>query len=136
MTPVDIKTGLSEGVAYASPFVGPTDFIAPVRVDISGLTTDEVDADGYLKPGTLLKSNGTLADATVGEFIYGAVAEATKVADDNSSLATETNDIDVALVLIGVLNRDVLEDVLGRALTANELAAIDAAGCGLMLTNT
>lgn len=136
MSPVGIEAKLAEGQAYASPFVGPTPFTVPLRVDFSGLTTDEVDSEGYLKPGVLLKRDGTLANATAGEFIYGAVHEAVKIADDNSDLAGITADFDVALVPIGVINRDALEDILGRALTADELAALDAAGSRLVITNT
>lgn len=125
-------TTTAGGDVYESPFVGPVDFVTVVLVDLSTLSTDEVDADGVLKPGVLLKDNGALADATAGEFIYGAVAEATKVADDNSNLAGET-DVEVAVCTIGQVNRAILEDVLGRALTANEVSAIKAAGSGLVL---
>lgn len=131
--PIDITTTAGGGT-HASPFVGPTDFRATVPVTPSGLTTAEVDEDGVLKVGTPLKSDGTLADGTVGEFIFGCVAEDVKVAASNvaGDLAAASA-IDVAVVTIGQVNRAILEDNLGRALTANELAAIAAAGSHLAL---
>jgi len=95
-----------------------------------------VDQYGFIKPGVLLKSTGVLADGTVSEYIYGGVVEATKIHTDNTTLAGVTQDVDVAVAMFCLLNRDVLEDSLGRALTANELAAVNAAGSHVALTLT
>ena len=46
------------------------------------------------------------------------------------------DDIDVAVGLYVLLNRDIAEDVLGRALSADELAAINAAGSHVAVTPT
>lgn len=135
MTPIDVTAKLAEGQAYASPFVGPTPFTVPLRVDLSGLTTDEVDAEGWLKPGVPLTNAGVLVGVAPA-FVYGCVHEAVKVAEDNTALAGITADFDVAMVPIGVVNRDVLEDILGRALTVDEIAGFDRAGSKLVLTNT
>ena len=127
-------TTTSGGATYGNPFIGPVQHPVAIRVDVSDLTNVEVDAKGYLKPGVLLKEDGTIIDGTVGEYAYGAVVEATKVADDNTALAGVTDDIDVTVAPFALLNRDILEDNLGRALSANELAAIRAAGSRLAIT--
>ena len=41
-----------------------------------------------------------------------------------------------AVGLFVLINRDILEDSLGRALSANELAAVDAAGSHVAITST
>lgn len=127
-------TTTSGGETYGHPFVGPVDHTAAIVVDVSGLGTDEVDSKGYLKPGVPLKKAGVLADATAGEFIYGVVLEATKVADDNvAATLAAADDIEVVVGVIGAINQDMVEDNLGRALNANELAAFVAAGCHIAL---
>lgn len=226
---------------YTSPFIGPVDHTAQIRLDISGLTTNEVDSDGYLKPGVPLTKGGlrvgvqavvgtavaaavagntgtgtmgavtvsagakagvyrltiiepaadagtflvedpdgipigsgtvavafsagglafTLADGGT-DFIagdaftitvtltaggaataqlFGVSVEATKlplatIPPTNGTLATETGDCDVAVATHGIVNRDIAEDNLGRAYTAAEIAAFDAAGSKLALTST
>lgn len=64
------------GTNYASPFVGSVDHTVHVKVDISGLTTDEVDADGYLKPGVPLTEEGLRigVQAAAGTAVAAAVA--------------------------------------------------------------
>lgn len=134
--PMSVKK-TAGGDAYASPFVGPMNHPGTVRLDVSALSTDEVDAKGYLKPGVPLKSGGVLLDGTVGEYVWGVNIEATKVAESNAAgdLAAAV-DRDVTLGLIGVVNRDIIEDNLGRALTANEIAGFAAAGSLIRLLQT
>lgn len=200
------------GRDYSSPIVGPLGPIDVVRVDVSALTTAEVDTDGVLKPGVPFRKNGvrltragglvtaviaggaagahtvtgittddtlvsvhhytpgsasTYADLTSEfsisaadaidntggtstasdtlvvtyerkeEYVYGVVLEPVKVAAGNTStLLDAATDIDVAVVRGGLVNRDVAEDNLGRALTATEIAAFQAAGSLLRLTQT
>lgn len=143
--PFSVRTVRSAGTGYGAVFVdGPRD-VEQITVDMSDLTYadgsgGEVDADGYIIPGVLLKSDGTLADATPGEYIYGVVIEATKVPGLTTVAADATvqaaSDFQVAVARGGLLNRDMVEDNLGRALTANELAALAAAGSGLRITKT
>ncbi len=130
---------------YGSPFVdGPHD-VEQITVDMSDLTYadasgGEVDADGYIIPGVLLKADGTLADGTASEYIYGVVIEPVKVPGLTTVAADATvqaaSDFQLAVARGGLLNRDMIEDNLGRALTANELAALTAAGSGLRVTAT
>lgn len=118
------KTVLQDyDTTYANPFVGPIDHTTHVTVDISELTSAEVDADGYLKPGVPLKPDGTLADGTAGERAYLTV-EAAKVHTSNSGLASVTADVPVAVATVCQLNQAIGEDILGRAYTANEIAAL------------
>src|SRR6185503_9127447 len=66
---------------YGHPFVGHVGGLQQVVVDISELTTKEVDADGFLVPGVPFKKDGTLADGTGGEFIYAVNPEPIKIVD-------------------------------------------------------
>jgi hypothetical protein len=210
--PMTFETVSAGGSQYATLglFLGPVHHTEPVRLDVSGLTTDEVDTDGYLKPGTPFKKDGTLVarhpglvqkviaggvagnhtvsgigagdrivsvvhDTTAGAlvdltsefsvtaantinnaagtdtssdflvvtyepvdaYVYGVSMEPVKVATGNTSaLLNAATDIDVALARFGIVNRDIAEDNLGRAYTANEIAAFAAAGSGLALTTT
>jgi hypothetical protein len=127
------------GTVYGPVFIGKILGMQQVVVDISELTIDEVDADGFLKPGVPFKKDGTLADGTGGEFIYAVNPEPIRVVEyvpTNVLLAADTDTIPVGMGTIGEVNRDVAEDNMGRAYTANELAAFNAAGSMIHLTNT
>lgn len=132
-------TSETGGSGYGSPFVGLAGEMLQVVVDISELTTAEVDADGYLKPGVMFKSDGTQADGS--GFIYGVNPEAIPIGHatippTDASLLADTATVPVGVVVSGVLNRDIIEDNLGRALTGNELTALGTAGSRFTLTNT
>lgn len=116
-------TKTSGGTDYGSPFVGPVNYTLGINVTLSGMTTAEVDANGVLKPGVPLQRAGTLVSGAT-QSIFGCVAEATKVAASNSGTdLTAAGTKEIAVVLQGAINRDILEDILGRTLTANEIAA-------------
>lgn len=124
---------------YGHPFTGKVLGLQQVVVDISELTTAEVDADGYLKPGVPFKKDGTLADGTGGEFIYAVNPEPQKIVSyvpTDALLAADTATIPVGMGTIGEINRDIAEDNMGRAYTANEVAAFNAAGSMIHVTNT
>lgn len=134
--PIRIEQVDAGGDITPSPFVGPVDHTAPVRVTASNLTTAEVDANGYLRPGVLFRRNGALVTAvvTAGEFVYGAAVESAKIAKSNSAAdLTAAGTVTVIVGLHCAINRAVLEDSLGRALTAGEVAAADAAGSSVVL---
>lgn len=144
--PLRTTSVATAGTQYATQglFVGPVDHTHSLLVDLSDLTYadesgGEVDADGYLIPGTPLKKDGTLADGTTDEFIFGVVVEPVNVGvgfvDADTDLDALT-DIHVAVATVGQVNRDIVEDNLGRALSANEIAAFDAAGSKLVLLPT
>ncbi len=105
---------------------------ANVLIDVSTLSANEVDSKGYLKPGVPVNKTGDLVTAG---FVYGVTIEATKIAEDNTDLAN-TPDTFVAVSTSGLVNRDLVEDILGRPLSAAEIAGFDAAGCKLGLTTT
>lgn len=118
---------------YGNPFVGPVNHTHQLAIVVSGLTTAEVDAKGFLKPGLPLKLDGTLVGAT--EAVGVIVVEGQKVADGNAAgdLAA-AGTVRVAVARLCLVNRDIVEDNLGRALTAAEVAGFSLAGslCGLV----
>lgn len=61
------------------------------------------------------------------------VVEATRIADDNTALSSITNDPFVACATIAEVNRQIVEDNLGRKLTAAELAALRASRISMTL---
>ena len=133
MSPLKVET-TPAGTTYGNPIRGPADYTRTVTIDPDTLSTDEIDAHGYVKPGTPLKEGGGLADGTASEHIEGVVVEATKVADSNAAAdLTAADPVDVAVLTIGQVNRAIIEDNLGRTLTGNEVAAFAAAGCLLKL---
>jgi hypothetical protein len=135
--PLAIET-TAGGRAYANPFIGGVDHPAQIKVDVSGLTIDEVDQFGYLKPGVPLAKTGILVGADPA-FVYGMTFEAQKIVPDNPTnvtLAAVTADPIITINTVGHANRDVIEDNLGRALTANEIAGFDRAGSKIALSAT
>lgn len=127
--------------AYASPMVGPVDHTLHKKIDLSGLTVAEVDEDGYLKPGVVLKEVGgllVLVGAAAGVIFVvpypvrlNVVTPATDV-----TLAAETGDHLIGVAAFGLVNRDIAEDNMGRAYTANELTSFVTAGTHLAITTT
>jgi hypothetical protein len=128
-------TKTAGGAPYGNPIVGQPLGMTQIKLDVSTLSTNEVDANGYLKPGVPLKVNGALVSGTT-QVIYGITVEAQKILTGNTTLGSETFDPLVTVCTIGLVNFDVVEDNLGRALSANEIAAFAAAGCHLQTTTT
>lgn len=133
---VSTETGTS---SYGNPLVGHLGGLLQVVVDISELTIAEVDADGNLKPGVMFKSDGTQPDGS--GFVYAinpepiSIGHAT-IPPTDVSLAADTGTVPIGMATSGIINRDIVEDNLGRAMTANELTALATAGCQFTLTNT
>lgn len=78
--PLGVSTVANAGTVHPNPFVGPVNHTATVRVDVSGLSSDEVDSNGYLRPGVLLTRDGLLvsgADAllSIGTLAISGTAE-------------------------------------------------------------
>lgn len=135
--PLEI-TNTAGGSTGANPFIGGVDHPAQIKVDVSGLTTDEVDQFGYLKPGVPLAKTGILVGGSPA-FVYGVTFEAQKIvpaSPTNDTLAAVTADPIITVNTVGHVNRDVIEDNLGRALTSNEIAGFDAAGSKIALSAT
>lgn len=135
--PTSISTNTG-GLAHSPVFVGKIGNTDVVKVDISDLTTKEVDADGYLKPGVPFdKSGNTVGN---GVAVYGVTIEPIKlphatIPPTDVSLAADTGTCPVA-VGFGLVNRDIAEDNLGRAYTADEIAGFDLAGSNCRITRT
>lgn len=124
------------GASHGNPFVGPIVATAHVKVDVSDMGDKEVDANGYLKPGVPLKQDGNLVGS--GAYVFGVTVEAVKVATGNTDaiLDAVTTDPLVAVATICQVSQDIIEDTLGRALTADELAGFDVAGSKVSLIRT
>lgn len=135
MPPIVIESRAG-GATHGNPFVGGFSHPAHIKVDISTLTAFEVDANGYLKPGLPVAADGTLVGAA--ERVFGVTVEPVKVAADNAAgtLAAVTNDPFVTVGTIGQVSQDIMEDTLGRALTADEIAGFNLAGSHLVLLPT
>jgi hypothetical protein len=137
--PFRVQATATETSGYGHPFVGPVVHTDTVFVDISDLTTAEVDADGFLKPGLPLAKDGSTVGS--GVFVYGVTIEPIKLVHATDpptdvSLAADTGTMAVTVCTHGVVNRDICEDNLGRALTADEIAGFPLAGSSLHLTRT
>lgn len=136
--PLRIKKTAGD-TTYGPVFLGEILAMEQVVIDISELTTDEVDADGWLKPGVPFKQDGTLADGS--GHIYAVNPEPqdlflATVPPTNTSLGNDTKTFPLGMGTMGTVNRDIIEDNLGRALTANELTAFATAPCKINLTLT
>lgn len=134
--PMSSRVLRESGEHYANPFVGPINHPDHVKLDVSAMTTAEVDQYGYLKPGVPLTAAGALVTAG---FVWGVTIEAVRIVDPsptNATLAANTSDPLVAVARIAMVNRDIAEDNLGRAYTVAELAGFDAAGSKISITTT
>jgi hypothetical protein len=137
--PIMTRNLITSGTDYADPFVGRPGPTAHVKVDLSGLTTNEVDADGNLKPGVPLTSAGVLVGSS--GIAHIVIQEPTPlnvtIPPTNTTLGSETGDHLVAGPTSGLLNLDIIEDNLGRALTSDEKAGLDTiTGSRFRLTTT
>lgn len=130
------KTG--GGMTHTSAFVGPTNHTLHLDIDVSTLTTNEVDVDGRLKPNVPFDKNGARITAiAVGTYVFGATVEASKIVaknPTNATLAADTRKVTVAVATQGQINRSIARDTLGRSYTAAEIAAFEAPGSRITLT--
>jgi hypothetical protein len=125
--PISVTRTASGATDYGTPLKGiATVHTMGINVLMSGMSTAEVDADGVLKPGVPLKRDGTLVSGA-SQVVFGVTVEATKVAASNSVgdlAAAGTKEIAVAYFCS--YNKAIAEDILGRAVSANELTALAA----------
>lgn len=132
--PVKITNpSVSGGTDHGSPFVGPIMHTAQISALLTGYTSAEIDSQGYLKPGVPVLSTGLLVSGAA-QTIFGVTIEAIKVGNGNAAgdlAALGTQQIVVAT--IGQVNKKIIEDNLGRVLSANELAAFAIGGCTVKL---
>jgi hypothetical protein len=128
--PIRFRSVGTEGLLYENVFVGPTDHTVQLRVNLAVLTSAEIDARGFLKPGIPFTKAGVLPGA--GAFVYGVTVEEVQVANAPFVIAN-LGWVYVAVANIAMVNQKLAEDVLGRVLTANEITAFDAAGSKVVL---
>lgn len=131
--PLGITT-TAGGLAHSPVFVGQIIGTDVVKVDLSDLSDEEVDADGYIKPGVPLDKNGNIVGA--GIPVWGVTIEPIKVASGGTDAILDAATDCFVTVGFGLCNRDVMEDNLGRALSADEIAGFDLAGSNCRITRT
>lgn len=71
--PITITQPADQDSVYGSPFVGPINHTDQIPCDLSNLTAREVDANGVLRPGVPLRSNGALVGAPAASQSYHGV---------------------------------------------------------------
>jgi hypothetical protein len=132
------KTVTSPGTIYGRPFIGPTNHTAQISVDITLLTAAEVDSFGYLKPGVPFTAAGILVGAAA--IVFGVTPEPLDVLHilpysgiTFAAALAAAGVQQLAVCTIGQVNRKIMEDNLGRVLTANEIAGFGLAGCLIKL---
>lgn len=107
-------TSTAGGSGYVDiRMTGDVHGIHQMLIDVSTLS-GAIDADGNLPPGLPLDATGAPVGAAVDA--YGIVGP--------EPIKLGSADHFGNCILSGVLNRDAIEDNLGRALTADELAGI------------
>jgi len=122
----DLYRPVFEGMPHGIPKrITPADFDG----------TDWIDSDGYLKPGTPLKEDGTVADgldssgSSTAETAAYVVPYSVSIAESGSSAdLTAAPDGDISVATRGDLVQKQVEEGLGRALTSDEEASITRSG--------
>jgi hypothetical protein len=117
--------------SYGLPILHPDQALPTAyMLDISTLDNTVVDANGILIPGTVLRETSagsgilTLIDAG-SQTLFGLVYTRIRVALDNETATlAAAADFPIVVATQGTINRQIVEDNLQRALTANELTAI------------
>lgn len=132
MTPLGKTAVRAGGTLHVSPFVGPVDHTEQVKIDVSTLDVQEVDADGYLKPGVPIQLPGGVGTGPVAGALptnadqrAGITIEPIKIAADNAAATlAAAPDVQVAVAYLCAINRARCEDILGRAFSAADLGAL------------
>lgn len=130
--PTSVTNITQAGTSYETPLKGPSNHVVSVRVNIANLTVNEIDSDGVLRPGVPLTRAGALVGVAPA-FVYGVTPFAFKLPIKDNSVANRVGTFDVPVATICMVNRDIAEDVLGRAYTADEVAGFDRAGSKCVL---
>lgn len=112
-------TSTAGGVSYGDIRIGEGHWIHQLLINAANVAGAR-DADGYLPPGLPLKADGTLVAGAQATFcLLGP--EAVKVGSVN---------VFANVILGGAVNRDMIEDNLGRVLSADELTGATVANTG------
>lgn len=141
---MEIVTDQAASSTYRQIYLGNDgpEGIYHLKLDVSTMTTDEVDANGVLKPGVPLMSSGSAPNVlgvpvTSTNAVFGVTFEPVKLrgrtSNSSPALSGDTNDLSVAVITSGSVSRRAMEQNLGRALTADEIAGFGLAGCKIKL---
>lgn len=138
--PLDLgRVTSAAGKVYGMPFVGIAEYPAQIAVNIAALTVNEVDTQGFLKPGVAFTKAGVLPGVAPA-YVFGVTPEPLDVLHllpfsgvTWAAALAAAGTIDIVVITIGQVNRAIIEDNLDRVLTANELAAYVAAGSTIKL---
>jgi len=136
--PASVKTVLAANTRYGWPFQGRVEYTAQITLDISDFSSTWVDSDGFVKPGTPVRENGSPISAA-SQYVYGVIAEPVRIGYDGTSygntdaILDAATDIQVAVVTHGQVVKGIVEDNIGRALNDNEVKAFAASGSHLLL---
>lgn len=123
--------GTSSGSQLGHPWIGEPQGPIAIVIPMGALTTAEVDANGYLKPGVPFTRAGALVAAGA---VYGVTVDAIKVANSNSAAdLTAAGSVEVTVCTIGMVSRAIIEDTLGRTLTAAEVTGFSTMPCAIIL---
>jgi hypothetical protein len=132
-----ITNTTQSGATYTSPFIQTHRSPDQIPVDVTAFTSAEVTADGSVKPGVPIRkvagSNGTLITAAA-QIVAGVTVELTKVAASNSAAdLTAAGVVQLVIGREGMVSRQLIEEMLGRVLNANEIAGFGLAGSQIIL---
>jgi hypothetical protein len=115
--PISVTNTAAPGRAYIDVRVGECQ-IHQGLIDVSTLGSND-DADGYLPPGLPILTNGAPVSGAT-DVVLGVIGP--------EPVKLGTADRFGNVILSGNLNRDAIEDNLGRSLSANELASLALVG--------
>lgn len=115
--PINFGTTAARGRAYIDVRVGECQ-IHQGLIDVSTLGSED-DADGFLPPGLPIRKTGAPATGTT-DVMLGVIGP--------EPVKLQSADHFGNVIISGNLNRDAIEDNLGRALNANELASLALVG--------
>lgn len=118
--PIRVKKTPGDGPTYGDVRAGAYNNVHQIKLAVSGLSA-AADADGYIPPGLPIRNAGT-----VGALVSGADQSAVVIGPEAVRLGAADHFANV--ILDGPLNRGMIEANIGRVLSANELAALTAAG--------
>jgi hypothetical protein len=140
-----INNGITaEGANFHSPFNDDVLHVRQVPINASVLTSAEVTAGGFLKPGVPLTVGATLAAlvagiaagtarilVATGGVVEGVTIEAVKIAKSNSGTdLTAAGTVQATIGTVGAVSRKRIEEMLGRVLTAAEIAGFGPSNAG------
>lgn len=111
--PISAGSTAALGRTYADIRVGECQ-VHQVKLDVSALTGVD-DADGVLAPGLPILVTGVSVTGTT-DVVYGIIGP--------EPVKLQSADHFGNCFISGAFNKDMIEDNLGRALDANELASL------------